>query len=314
MTLDTSRVRPRGTFTRRPAVALWLLAGLVILAGCAAPDPRAATGATRLLGGQSVLGKGRVASYAELNPQAEPTAIGIVFSPTALDGLPTDHAGLRHCFDRNKDGTVDRATECLHTYEHVLPLPDAVAQREDIPFKWVLLNWNPMGHIPPGIYDVPHFDVHFFLEPVASVLALEAGPCGPEFIRCDQFEVGKRPLPPNYMHPDFRDVDAVVPAMGNHLVDLSGPEFGQQQPFTRSWIYGVYGGKVTFYEEMVSRATLLGKPRACSVIKSPPAVATSGFYPTVSCLRHDAATSETTVSMEMFVRRTASPPEPVKAP
>jgi hypothetical protein len=260
------------------------------------------------------LGNGRVASYAELTRQGEPTAIGIVFSPTALEGLPTDHATLRHCVDRNKDGTIDRMTECLHTYEHVLPLPDAVTRRADIPFKWVLLNWNPMGHIPPAIYDVPHFDVHFFIEPVANVFALEAGPCGLEFIRCDQFEIAKRPVPPNYMHPDFKNVDAVVPAMGNHLIDLTGPEFTEKQPFTRSWIFGVYDGRVTFYEEMVSRATLLGKPRSCSPIKAPGAVAISGFYPTVSCLRHDAATSETTVSMERFVHRAASPPEPIKAP
>ena len=115
------------------------------------------------------------------------------------------------------------------------------------------------------------------------------------------------------MHPDFRDVDAAVAAMGNHLVDLTGPEFNKQ-PFTRSWIYGVYGGKVTFYEEMVSRAHLLSKPRACAPIKSPKAVAVSGFYPTASCIRHDGATGETAVSMESFVFRSATPPDLAKAP
>jgi hypothetical protein len=49
-------------------------------------------------------------------------------------------------------------------------------------------------------------------------------------------------VPSNYVHPDFRDVDAVVPAMVNHLIDLTGPEFNRQS-FTRSWIYGVYGGQ-----------------------------------------------------------------------
>jgi hypothetical protein len=115
------------------------------------------------------------------------------------------------------------------------------------------------------------------------------------------------------MHPDFRDVDAVVPAMGNHLVDLTGPEFNRQ-PFARSWIYGVYGGRVTFYEEMVSHAVLRSKPQSCFPIKLPQAVAVSGFYPTVSCLRHHGATGETTVSMEAFVFRAASPPEPPKTP
>jgi hypothetical protein len=101
--------------------------------------------------------------------------------------------------------------------------------------------------------------------------------------------------------------------MGNHLIDLTGPEFNKQ-PFTRSWIYGVYGGKVIFYEEMVTRAVLLNKPQSCSPIRSPKAVATSGFYPTVSCLRHNAGTGETTVSLETFAFRAASPPEPAKAP
>ncbi len=311
--MTATPVRAHG-IPRRLAVAVCFLTVLASVAGCAAPDRHApAAPASRLLGAQKALGKGSVASYAELNGKGEPHAIGIVFSPTALDGLPTDHAGLRHCVDRNKDGKIDQASECLHTYEYALPLPDAATKRDDIPFKWVLLNWNPMGHIPPGIYDVPHFDVHFFMEPVGNVFALQAGPCGPEFIRCDQFETGRQPLPPNYMHPDFRNVDAVVPAMGNHLVDLSGPEF-QQKPFTRSWIFGVYGGKVTFYEEMVSRDYLLTRPQTCHEIKSPKAVATGGYYPTVSCLRHDPATGQTTVSMERFVLRPASTPEPIKSP
>ena len=113
--------------------------------------------------------------------------------------------------------------------------------------------------------------------------------------------------------PDFRDVDAVVPAMGNHLVDLTGPEFNKQ-PFTRSWIFGVYGGRVTFYEEMVARAFLTSKPQVCNPIKSPKAVGVSGFYPTASCIRHSPATGETTVSMEGFTFRTASPPEIAKTP
>ena len=261
----------------------------------------------RALGGESDLGKGSVSTYAELNAQGEPAAVGVVFSPGALDGLPADGSDYDHCFDRNQDGTVDRATECLHSYAYVLPLPDAVARRKDVPFKWVLLNWNPAGHIPHGVYDVPHFDVHFYMEPITKVFALQAGPCGPEFVRCDQYEIAKQPVPPDYVHPDFRDVDGVVPAMGNHLVDLTGPEF-QKQPFTRSWIFGSYGGRIIFWEEMVAHRTLAAKPQSCSPIKQPKAVAAAGFYPTVSCLRHDASTGETTVSMEGFAFRAASAP------
>ena len=64
----------------------------------------------------------------------------------------------------------------------------------------------------------------------------------------------------------------------------------------------------------LARYHLLTRPQACHEIKSPKAVATAGYYPTVSCLRHDAATGQTTVSMERFVLRPASAPEPIKTP
>ena len=272
------------------------------------PPAKASSRAAWVMGGQTDIGKGTVSTYLEMGQQGEPAAIGVAFSATALEGLPSDGSDFHHCFDRNQDGIVNRATECLQSYEHVLSLPDAATRRPDVPFKWVLLNWNPGGHIPHGVYDVAHFDVHFFMEPIANVFALEAGPCGPEFVRCDQFAIGKQPVPANYIHPDFKDVDAVVPAMGNHLIDVTGHEF-HQQPFTRSFIFGAYGGRVIFYEEMVAHRTLTAKPQVCNPIKSPRAVATSGFYPTVSCLRHHPLTGDTTVSLERFTFRAASPPE-----
>jgi hypothetical protein len=287
-----------------------LLAGLGWLLASVPAGPRAsatAAPAPRLLGGLTDLGTGTASAYAEANARHEPTAIGVVFSAGALEGLPADGSDYHHCFDKNQDGTVDRGSECLHGYEYVLPLPDALARRADVPFKWVLLNWNPVGHVPPGVYDVAHFDVHFYMEPIATVFALESGPCGPELVRCDQFQVGRQPVPADYVHPDFRDVGAVVPAMGNHLIDLTGPEF-QKQPFTRSSIFGAYAGRIIFWEEMVAHRTLLARPQSCSPIKQPKAVAASGFYPTASCLRHDAGTGETTVSLEGFVFRAGSAP------
>src|SRR6185295_10497526 len=162
-------------------------------------------------------------------------AVGVQFSAASLQGLPTEGSDGHHCVDRDGDGVVSRPAECAETHELVVPLPDAVSRRDDVPFKWALVNWNLHGHIPPGVYDTPHFDVHFYMEPIAKIFALKAGACGPELMNCDQFAVAKQPVPSNYIHADFKDVDGVVPAMGNHLVDLTGPEF-QKQPFTRSWI------------------------------------------------------------------------------
>lgn len=268
-------------------------------------------GDDRQLGAVAHVGAATASSYAEFDESGTPLAIGLVFSQNFFDELPSEPSDLHQCFDRDGNGSVEQPAECNAWHEWVIPLPSEVAIRADIPFKWSLLNWNPMGHIPPGVYDVPHFDIHFYIEPIENVFALEPGPCGPEFIRCDQFEVARRPLPANYLAPDYQDVEAVAPAMGNHLIDMTSPEL-HGEPFTRTWIYGVYDGKVTYYEEMVTRAFLLGRPSDCFPIKSPPAVAIEGYYPTLSCLRFDAEANEYTVSMEGFVFREASPPEPVQ--
>jgi hypothetical protein len=95
-------------------------------------------------------------------------------------------------------------------------------------------------------------------------------------------------------------VEALRPTDGQPIAD--------PQPFTRTWIFGVYDGAVTFYEAMVTRAFLMSTPSTCFPIKSPPAVARSGFYPTQSCLRHEARTGEYAVSMETFVFREAQRP------
>jgi len=274
--------------------------------GCSQPDEQGG----RVLGQHWELGNGTVTTYAEFAGDDVPSAMGIVYSAGALEGLPPEKSDQHHCFDRDSNGTVDPHMECFATHEAIIPLPDALATRADVPFKWVLFNWNPVGHIPPGIYDVPHFDIHFYIESIANVLALQDGPCGPEFVRCDQFELGKKPVPANYMHPDFKDVDAVAPAMGNHLVDLAGPEFNGET-WKRSFVFGVYAGKITFYEEMLTRAYLLSQPDGCNPIKSPPAVGLSGYYPTQSCIRYDSANDEYTVSMEGFEFREASDPEPM---
>jgi hypothetical protein len=120
------------------------------------------------------------------------------------------------CFDSNNDGVIDLATECSMWHERVLPVPSEASRRTDVPFKWALLNWSAHGHIPAGVYDKPHFDVHFYIEPIENIFALQRGTCGLEFLRCDQFALASKPVPRNYIPPNFQDVGAAGPAMGNH--------------------------------------------------------------------------------------------------
>lgn len=280
---------------------MWTMMALAIagLAGCGSP--------ASLTGAPTSLGNGTVAAYAEMTATGTPAVVGVIFDAAALDNLPAASSDGHRCYDANGDGRIDVAKQCVPTHERALPLPSDLARRSDMPFKWILLNWNPHGHIPPGVYDTPHFDVHFVMEPIENLFAIAAGPCGPEHVRCDQFETARKPLPANYVPAAYIDVEAVVPAMGNHLVNVTGPEF-KGEKFRRAWIFGAYDGRVTFYEEMVDRAWLLTRPSECFPIPSPEAVAVGGYYPTQSCIRHVAARNAYTVSLEGFVMRAASPP------
>ena len=229
--------------------------------GCAGSQVNVQTG--HYLGATSKLGGGTVASYATFDQSGAPKSLGVVFSAGALEGLPSAPSDGHHCFDADQNGSIALASECSRWHEFVLPMPSEASRRPDIPFKWALLNWNPYGHIPLEVFGVPHFDVHFYIEPIEKIFALQRGTCGPEFLRCDQFERASQPVPPNYIHPDYKDVGAAAPAMGNHLIDLTAPEFNGK-PFTRTWIYGVYEGRIIFYEEMLTLAYLTSRPDVCS--------------------------------------------------
>ncbi|HSR40957.1 MAG TPA: hypothetical protein VLL48_02265, partial [Longimicrobiales bacterium] len=258
-----------------------------------------------LLGAEARLGDGSVRTFARLGDEGAPLALGVVFPADVLGSLPRERTDTHRCFDLDGDGAIESDTECLSNHERVLPLPSDVSRRPDIPFKWVLLNWNPVGHIPPHVYDRPHFDVHFYMDAIENAFALIPGPCGPELLRCDQFERAMRPVPSIYAPAEFRNVEAAVPAMGNHLIDVDGPEF-HGTPFTRTWIYGAYDGRVTFWEEMVTLEFLASRPDRCFDLRTPQAYEIGGWYPTKVCYRHDAGTEEQAVTLEGFVRREAT--------
>lgn len=191
----------------RLAKPRWLMAvallGALAIAITAFGTAVRASAAERVVGWRVQFGHGEAASFAELAGAGAPRAIGLQFSADALTRPPAGASDHHHCVDRDGDGSISHATECGETHEFVVPLPDAVSRRDDIPFKWVLLNWNQHGHVPPGIYDVSHVDVHFYLTPIADIFAIKAGTCGPEFVDCDDFARGKRPVPARLMHPDF---------------------------------------------------------------------------------------------------------------
>jgi len=106
-----------------------------------------------------------------------------------------------------------------------LSLPSDVDTHQ---FTFVGLHYNPVGHAPPGVHTVPHFDFHFYM--VAESL-VESIPLG-----LAAYDVSDEQLPTGYQHEAQR---LIVPEMGEHLLDGTAPEFGDGE-FTHTNVYGIY--------------------------------------------------------------------------
>lgn len=173
-------------------------------------------------GQPAALGDGTVNTYLALGDGGGPVALGIRITESALQGLPPEPNNTNRCFDRNGDGRFETHGECLGDYETAMTWPREL-ERAQVPFKWMGLDWNPHGHNPPGVYDKPHFDMHFYMVDEKDIRAIRAGPCG-EMIDCDDFERARMPLAPQLVPAGYVDVGAAAAEMGNHLVNTASPE------------------------------------------------------------------------------------------
>ena len=279
--------------------------GVAAVAACAAGGVLA--GAATVYGEAKKLGEGFAQVYAELDGEGAPRVIGVSFDGAMLEGLPAMPNTWSRCFDKNQNGRIDAHGECNGDYELRFELPRELAQGGATPFKWVSVNWNPMGHPPPAppVWAVPHLDFHFYIMEREAVGKIRPGPCG-ELIDCDDYKRAQTPVPAGYVHADHIDVGAAVPDMGNHLVDSRTPELVTEgRAFTHTFIFGAYDGQITFYEPMITLAYLQTRPDLCVPIKQPQAWETEGYYPTSYCIRYLADGERYTVSLEDFVHRTA---------
>ena len=224
-------------------------------------------------GQTSALGQSAVRTYVTVDKNQAPVALGLEFPATALRNLPAETSNI------------------------ILEFP---SQAGKTPFKYIMFDWNPQGHEPDRVYTLPHFDIHFYIQDLAEVNRIDPGPCNG--LACDDFGRAMLPVPPQLMPQGYVNVGAAVPRMGNHLIDPSAPEFNGQ-PFTRTFLYGVYEGKLTFYEPMISLAHLQSRPDETINLKVPSAVASSGYYPTKYSIKYNAETEVYTIALEGFVQR-----------
>jgi hypothetical protein len=170
------------------------------------------------------------------------TEVGVALSERALSVLPT--------------GDGHHGGEHRHDVEYVLKMHP----QNPTPYQHVGLNWNPFGHPPAGIYDVAHFDVHFYMISEAERAAID--PSDPEWEQKASNLPSAEFIPENYLPAHAltgaTPVEETYPQMGLHWVDTTSPEL-HGEPLTGTFIYGSYNGRIIFAEPMITRALLESK-------------------------------------------------------
>jgi Hypothetical protein TTHB210 len=236
--------------SRRGTVAA--LALVAVAAGGLAPVARAADAPMASVheGPAVKVGNGTARVVVAATAKGVPASVSVVLTAGALEGLPAP----------SKEHPE---------WEFVLPMPETGPRTG---YDHIALDWNPAGHPPPGIYTVPHFDFHFYAVSRAEQEGVSfSGTAGAEAAKVADSAL----LPKGYVVPP----DTAVAKMGVHGVDPASPEF-HGKPFTRTFIYGYYKGRLTFVEPMVTLAYLLSKPDVTATVKVPSAYSYPGFYPT----------------------------------
>ncbi len=255
------------------SLLLLVLQFFLTLQGIAETGPALHT--ARTYGEGSPVGNGMAWTWVDYDAKRIPTAIGFTFTETAMSGLPPEPPAPGE-----------------ETWEHPLALPTLVKVP---PYTHLVLNWNPHGHVPPGIYDVPHFDFHFYMiEPAVRVK-----------ITCKGADIAKCMKKPA---AEFVSSGYILPPgtekkrMGVHWIDPAAPEFNHQA-FTHTHIYGSYDGHAAFLETMVTKSYLETKPNVTMPIKLPEKYRKHGYYPTTYSVKYDPARKEYSVSFEGLVRK-----------
>lgn len=190
------------------------------------------------------VGNGYAQTFIKIK-NTRPTELGIAVSEGGLTNLP------------------------MHEMvEYILPLPTEVSIP---PYKHITFDWNPHGHEPDGVYDRPHFDMHFYFITKDEQQAITC--MGDDAAICMQNPAAE------FLVSDYAPTPAGVPKMGWHWVDLLSPEFNGGI-FTRTFIYGYYAGNPIFLEPMVTLEYLQSKEESCLPVRQPATFPDeNGYYP-----------------------------------
>ncbi|MGH7461639.1 MAG: DUF5602 domain-containing protein [Longimicrobiales bacterium] len=267
--LRFERSSSKGRRWQTTVLAVALPIASISLMRCSEP---AGTEERLLRGADITLGQGLARTEVTLDKSGNPLSIAVVLSETALTGLPatTPQGGL----------------------EVLLPLPAGLPA---LAFDHVALNWQAGGHPPPGIYNRPHFDLHFYMITMQQRDAMT--PADPQFAVKTLRTPTADNLPANYVTDG-----TAIPRMGSHWNDRNAPEH-HGTAFTTTLIYGFFDGAMAFIEPMITREFLESRVAQQSRMTIPARYPRPGHYPSEWRITFDSARREHRIELLSFVAR-----------
>jgi hypothetical protein len=254
------------------------------------------------------LGTGLARTYVAVDARSNaPVEVGVALSELSMGGLPAPMV--------MSSGSGDPHAH-VDYHEYILNMP----KLNGTPYTFVELDWNPGGHEPAGVYDVPHFDFHFY-----TVEKSVRDGIDPVSLGKDAFMAKSGNLPAEDQRaPSYTALSApgtpvmAVPRMGTHWVDVRTPElqglFGRPEaylPFTTTFLHGSWDGQFIFDEPMITRAFIMERRNATSAadrdrvipLGTPKRYAQSGYYPSAYRITWDAEQKEYRIALTQLVRR-----------
>jgi len=225
------------------------------------------------------MGNGHARSWINVSHDNKALALGVEITDEALQNLPDIPEEERDFIS----GPAD----------FLLPLHQKA--KELTPYDHICINWNAHGHEPAGLYDIPHFDFHFYRMTLGEQMTIPPYNLAPTLFDNDP--------PAGYMPDLYFHAPGGVPEMGAHWIDLLTPEL-YGQPFTYTFIYGSYNGHVTFNEPMITMATIQGGNTIHKDIRQPLHFSpTNKYYPTQYSIWKDDSNNKHYISLDEMVLR-----------
>jgi len=257
--------------TKKIISSFALFSMLIIMFGLTSCEPPEPIEDPIFRGPEVTMGNGKANAFFKTDNNNTPLEIGFEMTMEALTGL-----------------NQDPATPALSTF--VLPLDQK--SLDLTPFDHLVINWQPHGHPPVGLFNVPHFDFHFYTISLADRLAIP--PYSPA-------TAAKMDLLPStgFIPVSYQPDPGGIPAMGKHWIDPA-----DRVALSHMMIYGSYDGQVNFIEPIVTLAVLQAGNTITKPYAQPEKFAKTGkWYPTVYNIYKDQKTHQHYVTLSDFVKR-----------